>query len=72
MALKAEAAKAGLGASVRVQKAGCLDVCEQGAAVVVYPEGVWYGAVTSRDVDEIVSKHLVGGVPVERLKIQGK
>lgn len=67
-ALKAGAAQAGLSGRVRVQKAGCLDVCEQGAAVVVYPEGVWYRGVTSQDAAEIVSSHLVGGKPVDRLR----
>jgi (2Fe-2S) ferredoxin len=36
---------------------------------VVYPEAVWYGNVTVRDVDEIVREHLVAGRPVERLRI---
>ena len=65
-----EALKArGLSADVRANKAGCLDNCERGCSVVVYPEGVWYGRVTLQDVDEIVEKHLVRGEPVERLRI---
>lgn len=68
-ALKAAAAKAGLGGRVRVNKAGCLDQCEQGVTIVVYPEGVWYGHVTLADVDEIVRDHLLDGRPVERLRI---
>ncbi len=55
---------------VRVNKAGCLDACERGCAVVVYPEGVWYQKVTPADVDEIVESHLKQGVPVERLKME--
>jgi (2Fe-2S) ferredoxin len=35
--------------------------------VVVYPEGVWYGRVTAKDIEEIVDQHLVGGKPVGRL-----
>jgi len=38
--------------------------------VVVYPEGVWYGGVTPADVPEIVERHLVGGQPVERLRLR--
>jgi len=58
---------AGLKATVRANKAGCLDQCEHGPMVVVYPEAVWYGHVTPADVDEIVSEHLVHGRPVDRL-----
>jgi len=68
-ALKATAFDRGLRRVVRAQKAGCLDQCHRGVTVVVYPEGVWYGGVTLADVDEIVDRHLVGGEPVERLRI---
>ena len=54
----------------RVNSAGCLDACDRGVAVVVYPEGVWYGGVTVADVPEIVERHLVGGQPVERLRLR--
>jgi len=54
---------------VRVNKAGCLDNCALGVSVVVYPEGVWYGRVTSGDVAQIVREHIAGGSPVERLRI---
>lgn len=54
---------------VRVNTAGCLDRCEEGPVCVVYPEGVWYTYVDEFDVDEIIDSHLVGGQPVERLKI---
>lgn len=67
--LKDAARVAGLGARVRVNKAGCLDQCEHGPVVVVYPEAVWYGFVTPADVDEIVTEHLVAGRPVERLRL---
>ena len=54
---------------VRVNKAGCLDRCEEGPVAVVYPEGVWYSYVDREDIDDIVDRHLVGGKPVKRLKI---
>jgi (2Fe-2S) ferredoxin len=60
---------ANLGGRVRVNKAGCLDQCEHGPTVVVYPEAVWYGHVKPEDAEEIVSEHLVGGRPVERLRL---
>lgn len=68
-ALKEAVAKAGLSKQIRVNKAGCLDQCEQGITVVVYPEAVWYGHVTLADIDEIVQEHLLDGRPVERLRI---
>ena len=54
---------------VRINKAGCLDRCELGPVMVVYPEEVWYTYVDQKDVDEIIEQHLVGGKPVERLRI---
>ena len=66
---QAAAKDAGLKGRVRINKAGCLDQCEHGPTVVVYPEAVWYGFVTPADVNEIVQSHLVGGVPVERLRL---
>ena len=56
---------------VRINQAGCLDRCEQGPVVVVYPEGVWYTYVDEEDVDEIIREHLVNGRPVDRLKLPG-
>ena len=54
---------------VRVNKAGCLDRCAGGPVAVVYPEAVWYTYVDSADIDEIVDSHLLGGKPVERLRL---
>ena len=58
------------GVKIRVNRAGCLDLCEHGASMVVYPEGVWYGGVTVDDVDEIIQSHLQGGRPVQRLIVR--
>ncbi|MBB6142836.1 (2Fe-2S) ferredoxin [Silvibacterium bohemicum] len=60
---------AGLGERVRVNKSGCLDQCEHGPTVVVYPGAIWYGFVKPEDVSEIVAEHLVNGRPVERLRL---
>jgi (2Fe-2S) ferredoxin len=65
--LKAELTARGLSKIIRANNAGCLDQCEHGVSVVVYPEQVWYGQVTVDDIGEIVDKHLVGGQVVERL-----
>jgi len=67
--MKAELKARGISKLVRANNAGCLDQCERGVTVVVYPEQVWYGGVTVDDVAEIVDKHLVGGQIVDRLLI---
>jgi (2Fe-2S) ferredoxin len=54
---------------VRVSNAGCLDRCEEGPCVVIYPEATWYTYVDREDIDEIISEHLQKGRVVERLKI---
>ena len=54
---------------VRVNTAGCMDRCDQGPVVVVYPEGTWYTFVDREDLDEIVERHLRKGEVVERLRI---
>jgi (2Fe-2S) ferredoxin len=59
---------AGPGA-VRVNRAGCLDRCEEGPVCVVYPEAVWYTYVDQDDIDEIVERHLKAGEVVERLQL---
>ena len=53
---------------VRVNHSGCFSQCGNGPMVVVYPDAVWYAAVTPADVGEILTSHLVGGEPVERLR----
>lgn len=66
----------GLKGAARVNKAGCLDTCAQGPAVVVYgasdpAEGVWYTLASTADVDAVIDEHLVGGNVVERLRMRG-
>lgn len=64
----------GLKGKVRVNMAGCLDMCAHGPTVVVYgrddpPEGVWYALKTRGDVDLVIERHLQGGAPVDHLRI---
>ena len=66
---KAKLAQRGIKDPVRANKAGCLDQCEHGPTVVVYPEAVWYSVKEAGDVDEIIDSHIVNGQPVERLRI---
>ncbi|PYV84096.1 MAG: ferredoxin [Acidobacteria bacterium] len=67
---KRKLAERGLKGRVRANQSGCLDQCEHGPNVVVYPEAVWYGGVTLADVDEIVETHIIGGRPVTRLMLK--
>jgi (2Fe-2S) ferredoxin len=59
----------GLNADVRANSSGCLDACEFGASIVIYPEQVWYGGITLNDVEEIIQSHIIKNIPVDRLKI---
>lgn len=60
---------AGLGATVRANQCGCLDQCEQGPVIVIYPQAIWYGPVTPADVPRIVEETIVGGRILEDLQI---
>ena len=68
-AFKKALAERGLHTRVRANKAGCLDQCEHGPTVVVYPDTVWYGRVTEADIPEIIDQHIVSGQPVARLRL---
>jgi (2Fe-2S) ferredoxin len=59
----------GQGTGARINKSGCLDRCEEGPILVVYPEAVWYTYMDRDDVDEIIDRHIVKGEIVERLLI---
>jgi (2Fe-2S) ferredoxin len=52
---------------IRVNKAGCLDACNLGPVMVIYPEGTWYTFIDADDIEEIIQSHLIKGKPVERL-----
>jgi (2Fe-2S) ferredoxin len=67
--MKARVKELGLD-NVRINSAGCLDRCELGPSVVIYPEGVWYSCPTKEDIDEVLETHLVKGDRVERLMLQ--
>ena len=67
--MKARAKEMGL-KDVRINSAGCLDRCELGPTMVIYPEGIWYTYSTKEEVDEILQTHLVEGRVVSRLLLQ--
>lgn len=53
----------------RINTAGCMDRCNEGPVIAIYPEAVWYTYVDRSDIDEIIEEHLQHGRIVERLKI---
>ena len=58
------------GKSIRINLSGCLNMCEYGPAMVIYPEGVWYRYETEFDIKEIFDKHVLRGEHVTRLLIK--
>ncbi|OQW91557.1 MAG: 2Fe-2S ferredoxin [Thiotrichaceae bacterium IS1] len=55
--------------TVCLNATGCMDLCESGPVLVVYPEGVWYKYANEQDLDEILTSHLQNGQIVERLRL---
>lgn len=68
-AFKAEVKRRGLNPLVRANSAGCLDQCELGPTVVIYPQGIWYGNVQLEDVSRIIDETIVGGKVLDDLLI---
>jgi (2Fe-2S) ferredoxin len=67
--MKARAKELGF-SDVRINSAGCLDRCELGPTMVIYPEGVWYSPKSTADIDEILATHLGRGGRVKRLMLK--
>ena len=63
-------AKANGVTNIRINRSSCLDRCELGPIMVMYPEGVWYAFKTEQDVEDIVPKHIIEGGRVTRLMVQ--
>ena len=59
--------ESGLKGRVRANKSGCLDVCEKGPAVVIYPQGYWYLEVEKSNISRIFEESVVGDKPVPAL-----
>ena len=66
--MKTRAKELGI-SGIRVNNSGCLERCELGPTMVIYPEGVWYHYETREDVDEILERHIIKGERVERLEL---
>jgi (2Fe-2S) ferredoxin len=68
-AFKAEISRRRLGPNVRANRAGCLEQCEYGPTVIIYPQAIYYGNVTPEDVPRIVEETIVKGKILEDLLI---
>lgn len=55
--------------NIRINTAGCMDRCDEGPVLAVYPAGVWYTYVDQSDIDEIIDEHLLNDRIVTRLQI---
>lgn len=68
-AFKTALKQRGLGPLVRANQAGCLEQCEVGPTVVIYPQGIWYGRVRLEDVPRIIEETVVNGRILDDLRI---
>ncbi len=68
-AMKRKLVKMGLNKKYRVNRAGCLGKCGLGPTMVIYPQGIWYGKVSLKDVDEIIEKSILNDLVIERLDL---
>ncbi len=60
--------KYGLAEEVKIVQTGCFGLCAMGPVVIVHPDGTFYSRVEPKDVEEIVSEHLLKGRVVTRLE----
>jgi (2Fe-2S) ferredoxin len=69
-ALKKQITSLGLNTKIRINVSGCLGHCEQGPAMVIYPQGTWYGNIQQSDLNNILNQSILGNRIIERLKIK--
>lgn len=65
--LKEAFAKYNIPGHIRVQKSGCLGICDLGPTIAIYPEGTFYVNVQHEDAEELIKTHFVEKQKLERL-----
>ncbi|MBW3540299.1 MAG: (2Fe-2S) ferredoxin domain-containing protein [Planctomycetes bacterium] len=68
-AFKSEIKRRKLGPLVRANKSGCLEQCEHGPTIAIYPQALFYGGVTVADVPRIIEETVIGGRVLHDLRI---
>jgi len=54
---------------IRINTAGCMDRCDRGPVMVIYPQAVWYTYLDEEDIDEIIDSLINDGRQIGRLLI---
>jgi (2Fe-2S) ferredoxin len=52
---------------VTISLTNCLNVCDRGPVMVVYPQNYWYGGITEERIDEILDALVTGAPATEYL-----
>lgn len=59
--LSEELKRRGFSNDVLISRCGCLDQCESGPMLIIYPDGTWYHNLTKDDISRIVEEHIIKG-----------
>ncbi len=68
--LKKQITSLGLNSEIRINVSGCLGQCAHGPAMVIYPQGIWYGNIQPSDLNEILNQSILDDKIIGRLKIK--
>ena len=68
--LKEMVKASGNGKQIRINAAGCLGQCSNGPAMVIYPQGIWYGNFSEEDLEEILRESILGDRVINRFLIK--
>lgn len=60
-----------IGLKTRANKSGCMEICDFGPTVAIYPQGIFYVGVKKEDVKEIIQS-AIDKKPLERLLLKKK